>query len=99
MIEPTKNVTPIAGRELDPHCEASAATVKHSDPSANSTLIHQPRRRGRHQTGSSALADLTATDVGRPLRWARERQRTSVPSGLRRTSLVTNGPGPSVETR
>ena len=51
-IEPTKNVTPMPGRETLAHCAASAATVKHSEPSANSTLIHQLRRRGRHQVGS-----------------------------------------------
>ena len=50
--EPTKNVTSIAGRGLEAHWAASAATVKHSEPTANSTLIHQPRRRGRHHTGS-----------------------------------------------
>ncbi len=63
-IEPTKNVTPIAGRELEAHCEARAATGKHSDPSANSTLIHQPRRRGRHHTGS--VPSLAPAPVGDP---------------------------------
>ena len=52
-IDPTKKITPIAGRELDPHCEATAPTTKHSEPSENRTAIHQLRRRGRHQTDPS----------------------------------------------
>ena len=53
-IEPTKNVTPIAGREADAHWEANDASAKQTDPAANSTPIHQPLRAGRHQLPASA---------------------------------------------
>ena len=49
-IEPTKYVTPIAGRGADAHCETIAATAKQADPIANSTPIHHATRSGRHQT-------------------------------------------------
>ena len=94
-IDPTKKVTPIPPRGLEAHCAASAATMKQSEPTANRTLIHQLRRRGRHQTGSPMRA---CSDTTRLLRCARERQCTSVPSGRRSTSRVTNGPGPSADT-
>ena len=48
--DPTKNVTPIAGRGADAHYDAIAATAKQDDPIPNSTPIHQPMRSGRHQT-------------------------------------------------
>ena len=51
-IEPTKNVTSMPGREVRAHCAAIAAIAKQSEPTENSTLIHQARLRGRHQTGS-----------------------------------------------
>ena len=90
-IEPTKNVTPIAGREVEAHCDAIPPATKHSDPIENRTAIHQPRLCGRHQTESVSCRAR--------LRCARDCQRTSVPSGRRKTSLVTNGPGPSAVTR
>ena len=93
-IEPTKNVTSMPGREVSPTAHAIAATVKQSDPIANRTLIHQARLRGRHHTGSSPRCGRCARGPGRPLRCRRERQLTSVPSGRRSVSRVTNGPGP-----
>ena len=48
-IEPTKNTTPIAGRDVELHCVTIAPTVKHDDPTTNRTAIHQSRCRGRHQ--------------------------------------------------
>jgi hypothetical protein len=56
---------------------------------------------GRAATPGRLIIWTTAgapAGVARPLRCARERQRTCEPSGLRSTSLVTNGPGPSRET-
>jgi hypothetical protein len=43
-IEPTKNVTPIAGRGADAHCEANEATAKQTDPAANSAAVHHALR-------------------------------------------------------
>jgi hypothetical protein len=34
--EPTKKVMPIPGRGVDAHCDATAASAKHSDPMPNS---------------------------------------------------------------
>ncbi len=42
--EPTKNVTPIAARGADAHCEANEATAKHTDPAAKSTAVHHSLR-------------------------------------------------------
>ena len=97
-IEPTKNVMPIAEPEAADHCEAIAPAVKHVAPTMNSTAIHQLRRSGRHQTPVRARSPGFRR-AGALLRCARDCQRTSVPSGRRNTSVVTNGPGPSAETR
>ena len=97
-IEPTKNVTSMPGREVRAHCAAIAATVKQSEPTEKKTLIHQARLRGRHQTGSVRSRPVPARSV-RPLRCPRERQLTSLPSGRRSLSRVTNGPGPPASRR
>src|SRR4051794_29842467 len=78
-MEPTKKVTPMAGREADAHCDATLATAKHAAPIAKPRAIHEL--------------------VLRRLRCRREDQRTRPPSGRRKVSCVTNGPGPSLETR
>lgn len=44
--EPTKKVTPIAGRGADAHCEANDAIAKHAEPMPNSAPIHQLTRSG-----------------------------------------------------
>jgi hypothetical protein len=49
-IDPTKKVTPMAGRGADAHCDTNAASAKHSDPIAKSSAIHHEARSGRHQT-------------------------------------------------
>jgi hypothetical protein len=90
-IDPTKYVTPMPGRGADAHCDAIAASAKQADPIANSRPIHHETRSGRHQTPSRSPV--------RRLRCNRERQRTRLPSGARKSSLVTNGPGPSAATR
>ena len=46
-IEPTKNVTPIAGRGADAHWDANDATAKQTDPAANRTPVHQVSRSAR----------------------------------------------------
>lgn len=48
--EPTKKVTPIAGRGADAHCEANDAIAKHAEPMPNSAPIHQLTRSGRNHT-------------------------------------------------
>ena len=77
-----KKTTPIAGREVDAHCEATEATRKHAEPRAKSAAIHAV-------TAAACPA----------FRCPRDRHFASVPSGRRSVSLVTNGPGPSAETR
>ena len=94
-IEPTKNVTPMAGREARRplrgerrHREAQRPhREQHAHPPA------APPWAPPNRFPAACLACPAAETC--PLRCARERQRTSVPSGRRRTSLVTNGPGPS----
>jgi hypothetical protein len=39
--EPTKNVTPMPGRETVAHCDATDATAKHVEPAAKSQPVHQ----------------------------------------------------------
>ena len=99
-IEPTKNVTPIASRGLEAHCAATAATKKQVDPTANSTAIHHPRFRGRHQTGSrSRSRGWPERASGAP---CGERASASAPRCRRARAeprLSRTAPGHRAETR
>ena len=62
-IDPTKYVTPMAGRGADAHCDTKAASAKHSDPTAKSRPIHHETRSGRHQTPSTSDDIYTAAGL------------------------------------
>src|SRR5436190_22991428 len=80
--DPMKNVAVSAVRPTHDAYAGMGPTAKHADPTMNSAAIHHPRARGAHHVDP---------EIGAPprLRWARELQRTSEPSGRRNVCCVT----------
>src|SRR5215469_1707095 len=62
-------------------------TANSSDPTANRIAIHQPRARGAHQVDPVGVAL-------RCLRWCRDSQRATRPSGRTCSTNVTAEPKP-----
>ena len=80
--DPMKNVAVSAVRPTHDAYAGMGPTAKHADPTMNSAAIHHARARGAHHVDPVIGA--------RPrLRWARELQRTSEPSGRRNVCCVT----------
>jgi hypothetical protein len=69
-----------------PIIPGTAPSANSSEPTANRTAIHQPRARGAHHVDPAARAP------GGCLRWSRDSQRATMPSGRSRSTKVTKGP-------
>ena len=80
--EPTKNVAVSAARPTRDAYAGSGPIAKHAEPMTNNTPIHHASARGAHHVDP-------ATGARPRLRWARELQRTTEPSGRRNVSWVT----------
>ncbi len=93
-IEPTKNTIASASVPTRPTKPGKGPTVKHSEPMAKSTPIHQPMAEGAHQVEPRPASKRPAC-----LRCSRDDHATTDPSGARNDSRVTNGPRPPGSAR
>ncbi len=93
-IDPTKNVMASASVPTQPTYPGRAPTAKQIEPDANSTPIHQPTAVGAHHVEPRPASRRPAC-----FRCSRDVHSTTLPSGARKCSRVTNGPKPSASPR
>ena len=88
--EPTKKTTPSADDPTRSMKPGNGPTKKQAEPIANRTPIHHEASRGAHRR-EARLAPARES-VEACLRWKRDSQTTTSPSGFRYSTRVVNGP-------
>ena len=88
-IEPTKKTPASAADPISSTSPGNGPTRKQVEPIAKSTPIHQETRPGAHHTPCRGCA-RERSDAR--LRWRRDDQSASAPSGRRNTTCVVKGP-------